>query len=136
MPARGVDHANLVINQVHIVDVRVEVFQRFSQGVIECINRAVAFADDVLDFVTYFQLDCRLGDKLAAVGFSTVVLVFDQLESRLVCPHNFSDEQVEAGVGGLKLIALIFKLLHAFEDFFCQFFIFGDFRFFQLGEDV
>ena len=48
----GIYYADLIIDQMDILDTRVEILQRLSQSGIKCVDRAVTLADDVLGFVT------------------------------------------------------------------------------------
>ena len=66
----GVDHADLVVDQAHVPQGRVEPLQALAQGRVQGIDRAVAFADHVLDLVAHAQLDRGLGDDPARLRSS------------------------------------------------------------------
>src|SRR4051794_2966580 len=58
-PGPGVDDADLVVNELHLSESREVPFERLAQGPIEGIDRAVPFADRVLDVVADAELDGR-----------------------------------------------------------------------------
>ena len=87
--------------------------KRFSQGDVQGVYRAVAFACG--DFYLVVNLDLYLGRRIDAF-FGTrvhaVCLVVAQFKEGLVFSHDFSDQKLKASVGALKLVAFKFKLLH------------------------
>ena len=66
----GVDHADLVIDQLHAAEVREVTIQRLSQGGVQGIHGAVALGHFVPHFVADAELDGRLGDRAAVADWS------------------------------------------------------------------
>ena len=60
----GVDHADLVINQVHFLEARVVPLQGLAQGAVEGVDRSIALADGVLETLADLELDGGLGERL------------------------------------------------------------------------
>ncbi len=132
----GIYYADLIIDQMDILDTRVEIIQRLSQSGIKRVDRAVALADNVLGFVADPEFDGRLGDNVTRRAFLNRHVIFDQVEKRLVRTHGLLDEQVEAGVGGLELVAFVLKLLNAKQYLSGQLLILGNLCLFKLGQYI
>ena len=64
----GVDDADLVVDQAHLLQPRVVAFEGLPQCAVEGIDRSVSLADRVLEHAVDLELDRRLGRGLAA-GF-------------------------------------------------------------------
>ena len=65
-----------------------------------------------------------------------VHVVLEQLERGLIGPHDLLDQQVEAGVGRLELVALVLQLLDPRQDLLGQLLVLCELGLFQLGQDV
>ena len=64
----AVEDAHLVVDEVDVVDARVERAERLAQGGVERVDRAVAVGGGVQHLAVDLDLDGRLGQQLAAVA--------------------------------------------------------------------
>ena len=85
-PGRGrrpaVEDAHLVVDEVDVVDARVERAERLAQRGVEGVDRAVAVGRGVEDLAVDLDLDRRLGQQLAAVALLDEAGVVDDPERR------------------------------------------------------
>ncbi len=85
-PGRGrrpaVEDAHLVVDQVDVVDARVERPERLAQRGVEGVDRAVAVGGGVEDLAVDLDLDGRLGQQLAPVALLDEAGVVDDPERR------------------------------------------------------
>ena len=109
-PGRGrrvaVEDAHLVVDEVDVVDARVERAERLAQRGVEGVDRAVAVGGGVQDLAVDLDLDRRLGEELAAVALLDEAGVVDDPERRRVVGRVAPDEQLERGLGALEREAL------------------------------
>ncbi len=108
--AVAVDDADLVVDEFHLLELRVEADERAAQRGVERVHGAVALGHGV-DFLA---VDRELDRGLAGVEVVRAVLadgdvVLDQLEEGLVLAERLADEELERGVGGLEFVALVFE---------------------------
>ena len=66
--ASAVEDADLVVDEVDLVDARVERPERLAQRGIERVDRPVAVGGGVQDLAVHLHLDRRLGQQLAPVA--------------------------------------------------------------------
>ena len=114
-PGRGrraaVEDAHLVVDQVDVVEPRVERAERLAQGGVERVDRAVAVGGGVERLAVDLDLDGRLGQQLAAVALLDQAGVVDDPERRGVVGGMAADEQLEARLGALERQPVRLELL-------------------------
>ena len=107
----AIEDAHLVVDQVDLVEPRVERAERLAQRRIERIDRAVAVGRRVQRLAVDLDLDRRLGQHLAAVALLDEAGVVDDPERRRVVGGVAADEQLEAGLGPLEREPIGLELL-------------------------
>ena len=107
----AVEDAHLVVDEVDVVDRRVERAERLAQRGVERVDRAVAVGRGVQDLAVDLHLDRRLGEQLAAVALLDEAGVVDDPERGGVVGCVAPDEQLEGGLRALEREAFGLELL-------------------------
>ena len=107
----AVEDAHLVVDEVDVVDGRIERPERLAQRGVERVDRAVAVGGRVQHLAVDRDLDRRLGEELAPVALLDETRVVDDPERRRVVGRVATDEQLERGLGALEREAVGLELL-------------------------
>ena len=98
----AVEDAHLVVDEVDVVEHRVERAERLAQGGVEGVDRAVAVGRGVEHLAVHLDLDRRLGPQLRAVALLDEDREVDDPERRHVARLVAPDEQLERRLGALE----------------------------------
>src|SRR3990172_3945849 len=115
-PSRA-DDPDLVIEQLHLGEFRVELLERLPDGVVHRVNRTVAERRRMLDRSVDLDHDGCLGNGRLRLRS----LLVDhpeplELEKRLVGPVRPAHQDLERGLGRLELVPLVLEILDLIED--------------------
>src|SRR5262249_15054812 len=110
-----VDHADLVVDQVHFLEPRVVPLERLAERTVERVDRPISFAHRVLDDVADLQFDGAFRDGDSAWLARNADVVAKRLEPGAVSAREPLDEEYERRLGRLELVALVLEVLHAVE---------------------
>src|SRR4051812_9715451 len=113
----AVEDADLVVDEMDLVEARGEGRQCLAQRRVECVDRAVAIGSGMQDLAFDLDLDGRLGQQLAPVTLLDEAGVVDDPERRDVVRTVPSDEQLEARLGTLEREAVRLELLDQVRQF-------------------
>src|SRR5215472_5289043 len=112
-----VEDANLVVEQAHLAQARIEVLERFAESVVESVDGAVArgrgMLGDALDLEAHRGFRHRL--RLAALLLDDDAEAVE-LEVGLVVAERALHEELEGGLGALELEPLVLHALEHLED--------------------
>jgi hypothetical protein len=107
----AVEDADLVVDQMDRVELRVEGAQGLAEGGVQGVDRAVAVGGGVEHLARDLDLDRGLGQKLGAAALLHQNRVVAQREGPLVAGLVALDEQLERRLGALEREALGLELL-------------------------
>ena len=111
-----VEDAHLVVHQVDVAEVRVLAHDRQAQGVVERVHGAVALAVAMMRSPPTWTLTVASVTTSPSSRFSTITRKLSRRNSGSCGAELLAQEQVERGVGGLVVVALVLLLLEALQD--------------------
>ena len=112
----AVEDAHLVVDEVDVVEARIERPERLAQRGVEGVDRAVAVGRRVEHLAGHLDLDGRLGEQLAAVALLDEHGEVDDPERRHVVGRVAADEQLERRLGALERQPLVLELLDELRE--------------------
>ena len=115
--ARLVEDAHLVVDQVHLPEVRVELLQGLPERVVQRVHRPVAGRGGVLGDPLDLDADRRLRERLpvVAAGLDDDAIALE-VEVGAMVPEGSLHQELERGLGALELVALVLEPLQGLED--------------------
>ena len=111
-----VEDADLVVDELDVLEVRVDLADRVAQRGVERVDRAVALGRADVALAVDPDLDRRLGLDLAVGALLDDHAPGLQAEERLVVAGLAAQQQLEGAVGGLELVAAVLERLDAVDD--------------------
>ena len=110
---RLVEDADLEVDELDVLQVRVDLADRVAQRAVERVDRAVALGGAHVALAVDPDLDRRLGLDLAVGALLDDAAPRLQAEQRLVLAGLLAHQQLERAVGGLEVVAAVLELLDA-----------------------
>ena len=104
-----VEDADLVVDELDVLEVRVDLADRVAQRGVERVDRAVALGGAHVALAVDPDLDRRLGLDLAVGALLDDHAPGLEAEERLVVARLAAQEQLEGAVGGLELVAAVLE---------------------------
>ena len=114
-----IEDSYFIVDKADLRNKGVKLFQGLAKGNIKGIYWTVAFACCDFYLTVYFYLCLgAAADTFFRAWVGTICGVIVKLKERLILAHYLADHEFKASVGTFELVALLFKFLHAGNNFF------------------
>lgn len=115
--AFGAEDTDFVIGEADLRDGRVNRGEALAQADIKSVNGAAAGSSRRVDGFTYFESDAGSGECIAVVLEFGAHFVVDDIEGMEIGVDSFAHQEFKGAFGGFEIVALVFHLLDALQNF-------------------